>query len=147
MISTFAGTSGTAGYSGDGGPGTLAALNYPQSVAFDPSGNLYIADTLNAVVRMMGTNGNISTFASTPQQSGFAGDGGLATAAQLNGPQGVALDAAGNLYIADSANEAIRIVDQVERRNSIEAGKPCLQRDFTADSRRLAYRQDKRSYG
>ena len=107
-ITTFAGK-GPAGYSGDGGTATNAKLQYPSSVAVDASGNVYIADNSNNRVRIVNTSGIISTYAGTGT-AGFAGDGGAATAAELNNPVGVTLDASGNLYIADSLNERIREV-------------------------------------
>ena len=100
------------GYSGDGGPATSADMNAPTSVAVDSSGNLYIADTGNNVIRLVtSSTGVISTFAGIGQTSGYSGDGQLATEAKLYGPAGVALDSSGNLYIADQRNCAIRRVD------------------------------------
>ena len=108
-ISTVAGT-GTAGFSGDGGAATDARLNNPQGVALDGAGNLYIGDTSNHRIRKVDTAGVISTVAGSGT-GGHSGDGGAATAAQLNSPRGVALDGAGNLYIADAWNNRIRKVD------------------------------------
>jgi trimeric autotransporter adhesin len=106
-ITTVAGN-GTAGFSGDGGPATSAQLVFPQSVAVDSAGNLYIADYTNHRIRKV-SNGVITTIAGngTP---GFSGDNGPATSAQLNLPRGVAVDSAGNLYIADTNNSRIRKV-------------------------------------
>jgi uncharacterized protein (TIGR03437 family) len=106
-ISTFAG-SGAAGTLGDGGLAFLANLNWPQSVIVAPSGNVYIADTFNHRVRMV-SNGNIYTVAGNGLP-GFAGDGNLAVNAELNRPYAIALDLAGNLYIADTLNFRIRRV-------------------------------------
>ena len=89
------------GYSGNGGPATAAKLSQPHGIAFDLSGNLYIADTYNACIRKVNTAGIISTIAGN-DTSGYKGDGGLATAAELSEPVGIAFDAAGNLYIADA---------------------------------------------
>ncbi|MFE9399947.1 RICIN domain-containing protein [Streptomyces flavidovirens] len=107
-ISTVAGT-GTAGSDGDGGPAISAQLNGPREVAADSAGNLYIADGDNHRVRKITTDGKISTVAGTGAE-GPGGDGGLATAAQLNNPRGVAVDSDGILYIADSDNNRVRKV-------------------------------------
>ena len=107
-ISTFAGN-GTFSYSGDGGAATQAQLNTPQGVAVDTSFNVYIADTLNNVVRKVSPNGTISNFAGNGG-AGSSGDGSAATSAQLHGPEGLAVDAAGNLFIADTLNAKVRRV-------------------------------------
>ena len=108
-ISTVAGD-GTRGYGGDGGPATAAQLSRPEGVAVDGAGNLYIADTWNHRIRKVDAAGTITTVAGSGR-SGYGGDGGPAVAAQLYGPAGVALDAAGNLYIADLLNQRIRKMD------------------------------------
>ena len=108
-ITTVAGT-GETGFSGDGGPATEATFNSPSDVAVDPMGNLYIADTFNERVRKVDAQGIISTFAGTGDR-GFAGDGGPATEAQLALPWGVAVGPTGEIYIADSRNSRIRVVD------------------------------------
>jgi trimeric autotransporter adhesin len=113
IISTIAGNGTNTGngigtFSGDGGPATAAGLYQPVGLALDASGNLYIADTENHRIRMVAAgSGIISTVAGTSAR-GFSGDGGPATAAQLYFPEGLALDASGNLYIADEANSRIR---------------------------------------
>ncbi len=109
LISTIGGTPGACGYSGDGGPATKAEMNNPVGVAVDSSGNVYIADFNNARIRKIETNGTIITVAGNGT-GGFSGDGGAATAAELNGPQGVAVDFAHNIYIADAYNYRIRKV-------------------------------------
>jgi uncharacterized protein (TIGR03437 family) len=107
-ISTYAGN-GTLSYSGDGGAAIQAQLNNPQGVAADSSGNLYVADTLNNVVRKVSPNGTISNFAGNGG-AGSSGDGSAATSAQLHGPEGLTVDAAGNLFIADTLNAKVRKV-------------------------------------
>jgi uncharacterized protein (TIGR03437 family) len=108
VISTVAGN-GTAGYTGDKGPATSAELNNPTAVALDSSGNLYIADSANNVVRMVSSSGTITTFAGD-NTVGYSGDMALATGAQLSNPVGVVADSAGNVYIADAGNNVIRQV-------------------------------------
>ncbi len=101
-ISAVAGT-GTPGFSGDGGPASSAMINVtvPTSAGFDSAGNFYFADTGNFRVRKIDTSGTITTIAGTGGQS-FSGDGGPATSATLVFPRGVAVDAAGNVYIIDN---------------------------------------------
>jgi uncharacterized protein (TIGR03437 family) len=99
---------GQPGYSGDGGPALNAQLDNPQGLAIDTQGNIYIADSNNQVVRLV-SNGTITTVAGDGTV-GSGGDYGEATQAQLHLPTGVALDASGNLYIADSANNIVREV-------------------------------------
>ena len=107
-INTFAGN-GNIGVSGDGGPATSAALNFPDGLAVDAIGDVFIADTSNARVRKVGLDGTITTVAGT-SLANFSGDGGSATTASLSDPSGVAVDGAGNLYIADFFNNRIRKV-------------------------------------
>ena len=108
-ITTFAGK-GTSGYSGDGQPARLAELSNPTSLAIDRLGNLFIADWGNNVVRKVDTKGFITTFAGSGVY-GYSGDGSSAVNATLRQPTGLAIDGAGNLYIADSNNYVIRRVD------------------------------------
>ncbi|MGH3398763.1 MAG: hypothetical protein ACRDPO_29160 [Streptosporangiaceae bacterium] len=116
-VSTVAGD-GRAGYSGDGRLAVFAELNQPNGVAVDAQGNLYIADSANNVIRRVDAKTGIITtvagdFAADQASDGlggFSGDGGPATSAQLNDPQGVAVDGAGDLFIADTFNNAIREV-------------------------------------
>jgi sugar lactone lactonase YvrE len=102
------------GYGGDGSPATSAQLNGPYGVAQDGAGNLYIADSNNNVIRMVTTGGIISTIvgndSAKKRGSSYGGDGGPATSAMLYNPQGIALDGAGNLFIADTNNQVIRMV-------------------------------------
>ncbi len=108
VITTVVG-SGITGYSGDGGPATLAQLNWPDNIKFDATGNLYICDFNNDAIRKVNTAGIITTIAGTGV-AGFSGDGGPATAARLRGPDGVYADVYGNVFIADADNHRVRIV-------------------------------------
>ena len=105
-ITTVAGNGGFS-YSGDGGPATQAQFNGPRAVAVDTAGNFYIADTANNVVRKVTAGGSVSTIAGNGT-AGFGGDNGAGSSAQLSQPQGVAVDSAGNVYIADTANSRVR---------------------------------------
>jgi sugar lactone lactonase YvrE len=110
IITTVAGN-GFVSFSGDGGPATSASLANPSGVAVDGAGNLFIGDAVNRRIRRVdGATSIITTVAGTGTQ-GFSGDGGPATSAQLGNPFGVALDSAGNLFIADQLNHRIRRVD------------------------------------
>ena len=109
VITTVAGN-GTPGYGGDGSAAVLAELNYPGATAVDSAGNLYIADSSNSRIRVVAAKtGIITTFAGNGQYD-YTGDGGPATAAELEFPQGVAVDASGNVYLADTNNHVIRKV-------------------------------------
>ncbi len=111
MISTIAGT-GVEGFNGDANLATEAALSNPRGIVSDASGNLFISDTANNLIRQVDANtGVITTIAGTGQQE-FSGDGGPATAAGLNRPGGIAADKSGNLYVADRFNNRIRRIDR-----------------------------------
>ena len=106
-INTVAGSGTNSGYSGDLGPATSALLDAPTGVAADSSGNFYIADDSNNVVRLVDALGVISTIAGT-NTSGFSGDGGPGDSAELDDPYGVAIDTSGNIWLADRTNNRIR---------------------------------------
>lgn len=110
-MTTIAGT-GIAGFGGDGGQAARAQLNAPSGIAVDAQGNVYVSDNINERVRRVDhATGNISTIAGTGQAT-YSGDGGPATSAALNNPQGLALDSTGQfLYIADFSNERVRRLD------------------------------------
>jgi sugar lactone lactonase YvrE len=108
IITTVAGTV-TSGFSGDGGPAASAMLSNPTALAVDSSGNLYIADTDNHRIRKL-SGTTITTVAGTGEQ-GFSGDGSAATSAAIDSPNGVAVDASGAIYIGDTHNQRVRMVN------------------------------------
>ena len=109
-ITIVAGT-GTLGATGDGGPATAAELYYPEGVAVDNAGDIYIADTDNGRIRMVAAKTGVITTVAGPGVPNTLGDGGLATSAYLGYPDGLALDSAGNLYIAGSGTNRIRMIN------------------------------------
>jgi len=136
---------GVAGHSGDGRLAAFAELNEPTGLALDAQGNLYIADSANNVIRRVDAKTGIITtvagdFAADKANDGlggFSGDGGLATSAQLNDPQGIALDGAGDLFIADTFNNAIRevtpagVISTVVNSATASGGPPPAGRETT----------------
>jgi sugar lactone lactonase YvrE len=109
IITTAAGA-GVAGFSGDGGTATAARLDLPTALAIDAAGNLYVADTDNHRVRRIAAGTGVITTVAGDGVERFAGDGGPATASSIDSPNGLAVDAAGNLYIADTHNGRVREV-------------------------------------
>ena len=109
VIETVAGNN-IAGYTGDSGPATMAEMHYPRGMAVDTSGNLYIADASNNVIRKVSVAGIISTIAGNGT-NGYSGDGGAATAAQLGNPGALVLDKLGNIYIPDAYNNVVRKIN------------------------------------
>jgi sugar lactone lactonase YvrE len=109
VISTFAGT-GICGYSGDGGPATSAMILYPVGLAFDTQGSLLFCDPENQRIRKVTSTGIITTIAGNGAW-GYSGDGGPATQASISDPADISVDPLGNVYIADSENSVIRMVD------------------------------------
>ncbi len=100
------------GYAGDNGPATSANLNAPSGIALDAAGNVYIADTNNSAIRELNAATGIITTITGNGTAGYSGDGGAATTAQLNYPSSITVDSGGDLYIADTANNAIRYIIQ-----------------------------------
>jgi sugar lactone lactonase YvrE len=119
-ITTVAGT--TQGFGGDGGPATDAKLNSPNAIAIDAAGNLYVSDFFNQRIRKVDARTSIISTVAGIGDNGYSGDGGPATAAKLNYPGGVAVDDAGNIYIADGDNARIRKVDVVSHNISTIVG-------------------------
>ncbi len=109
IITTVAGT-GVWGYAGDGGPATSAGFAGPAGVALDAAGNLYVSDSYYNVIRKVAPDGIITRVAGVGPSGGYSGDGGPATSALLNGPEALAVDAAGYLYIGDTINSRVRRV-------------------------------------
>ena len=116
-ITTVAGTgfgagnqAGNGAYSGDGGPATKAALNFPVSIALDPAGDLWISDQWNNVIREVNTSGVINTVAGIYNRAGYTGDGGPAKQATFCTPAGIARDSAGNVYVTDDCNNVLRVL-------------------------------------
>ena len=112
---------GSCAYGGDGGPATRASMNGPKGLAVDAAGTLYIGDTGNCAIRIVDNPGNISTIAGG-DGCGFSGDGGPATAAKLNQPQGLSVDATGNVFVADTQNCRIREIDASSKTITTVAG-------------------------
>jgi uncharacterized protein (TIGR03437 family) len=117
---TIAGN-GNASYFGDGAPAILGSVNQPEGVAVDPLGNVYIADTLDHAVRMVTPDGVITTLAGNGNP-GYSGDGGPANLAHLNQPRGVAVDASGNVYVADTGNNQVRRIDPLGTITTVDTG-------------------------
>lgn len=110
VITTYAGN-GTGGFSGDGGPATLARFTFPLGLALDNAGNLFIADFENNRIRKVEAASGLITTVAGAGAAGYSGDGGPAVNATLSQPVAVSLDGSGNLYIADGGNSVIRRVE------------------------------------
>jgi trimeric autotransporter adhesin len=129
IITTVAGD-GDAGYAGDGGLATSAEIAPPVGVAVDGSGNIFILDSTNSVVRKVAANGVITTFAGNGI-TGNSGDNGPAIKATLNNPMGIAVDAAGDVFIADTYNYAVRKVSTSGTITTVAGGSSALLNDPT----------------
>ena len=137
-IATIAG----AGFTGDGGPAARAELGSPEGLAFDRAGNLYIADAVDHRVRRISPEGGIATVAGNGRP-GSRGDGGPASAAQLNAPYGLACDIAGNLYIADLGNARIRRISADGVIHAVQAAVSFVQpRNLALDAAGNLYVSD-----
>ena len=122
LIATIAGN-GTSGYSGDGGLATQATISQPGGLTMDGAGNIYFADSGNDIVRRIdAVSGIVTTIAGVPVTQGYSGDGVAATSANLSSPRGIAFDAAGDLFIADTSNNVIREVSAATGRIATVAG-------------------------
>src|ERR1700756_1507219 len=112
IITTVAGT-GTAAYTGDGGPAINATFAFPGGLVFDAAGNLYIADSQSSQIRVIDASGNINLFAGSGNvlADGYSGDGGPALGAQIHNPVGITFDANGNMIFADMGNNVIRKIN------------------------------------
>jgi sugar lactone lactonase YvrE len=110
IITTAVGT-GEKGFAGDGGPANAALLNGPFDIAFDAAGNLYFSDTFNQRIRRVDARSGVISTTAGNGTAGYGGDGGPASAAALNEPYGIAIDRAGNIFIADRLNRRVRRVD------------------------------------
>jgi sugar lactone lactonase YvrE len=122
-ITTVANSSGIAGLSGDGISADFAEIDQPSAITIDGAGNIIFADTGNNAIREINAvTGKISTIAGTLGSAGYNGDGHAATSASLSSPQGLALDASGNLYVADTGNNCIRVISSSSQTISTVAG-------------------------
>jgi hypothetical protein len=130
-LSLFAGTTDSPGYGGDGHLATEAHLSYPNAIAIDGAGNLYIADGVNFVIRMVNTSGIISTIAGNGV-NGDSGDGGPALSAEIGQPYGIAVDASGNLYVSLPLDSVVRKID-TNRNISTVAGNIHLGAGYGGD--------------
>jgi DNA-binding beta-propeller fold protein YncE len=121
VITTAVG-SGEKGFAGDGGPAEAALLNGPFDVAFDSAGNLFFSDTFNRRIRRVDAGSGVITTIAGNGEAGYGGDGGPAIQASMNEPYGIAIDRAGNIFVADRLNRRIRRIDAANRSITTLAG-------------------------
>jgi len=121
IITTAVGT-GEKGFAGDGGPATAAQLNGPFDVAFDAADNLYFSDTFNHRIRRVEARSGVITTVAGNGEAGYSGDGGPALRASLNEPYGIAIDRAGNIFVADRLSRCVRRIDAANRTITTLAG-------------------------
>ncbi len=138
IITNIAGNGADAGtpdgtFSGDGGPAVLAGINHPFGIAVDGAGNLYIADTYNQRIRVVSAATSIITTIAGTGVGGYSGDGGPATNAELYNPGGLAVDSAGNVYIAEQVNNVVRKITVGTGIISTIAGIAGIQGGFGGD--------------
>jgi trimeric autotransporter adhesin len=131
IITTVAGD-GTSGYRGDGGKATSASLLYSYGIAVDASGNIFIADTYSYRIRMVTKSTGIITTVAGDGTIEYKGDGGQATSSSLNFPYGVAVDASGSVYVADTDNHRIRLFSPRESIASLAPSSPPLSSPLSA---------------
>ncbi len=121
-ISTVAGSLGSSGSTGDGGPANAAKLRVPYHIAVDGSGNIYISDQIDYVIRKFSVGGTINTIAGKFGTSGYSGDGGAAGAAKFQLPAGLAVDTSGNIFVADPSSNVVRKINAVDGTINTVAG-------------------------
>src|ERR1700704_3120919 len=121
VITTAVGT-GEKGFAGDGGPAKAALLNGPFDVAFDSAGNLFFSDTFNHRIRRVDSQSGVITTIAGNGEAGYSGDGGPAVRASLNEPYGIAIDRAGNIFVADRLSRCVRRIDAANRTITTLAG-------------------------
>lgn len=144
VVKTVAGVKNSSGFGLDGGPATATKLDGPQALAMDSAGNLLIADQYNNRICLVDRNGILKTIAGTGDL-GYSGDGGSAVDALLNGPDGLAVDAAGNIYIAEYFNHAVRVLRPVQGQPTSSSRTPPRMGAARSSASRLVGRHPSKS--
>src|SRR5258707_3228496 len=114
-VITTAGGTGEKGFAGDGGPAKASSLNGPFDIAFDSAGNLFFSDTFNHRIRRVDAQNGVITTVAGNGEAGYSGDGGPALRASLNEPYGIAIDRAGNIFVADLLSRRIPRIHSANR--------------------------------